>query len=120
MTYTTADLHLILKLTRKIYAERKADRAENVAMHAAEGHTPHYCIHGTNQWTDYDNICGWCEDGVTMLRMSRWAAEDVVDEFKDRLAHMTNAITLQPPGFDMTAYCEWVWEPVAPYIPTVA
>lgn len=23
---------------------------------------PH-CIHGTSRWTDYDNICGGCEDG---------------------------------------------------------
>jgi hypothetical protein len=26
----------------------------------------HYCEHGTNQWTDYDNICPGCENGLTM------------------------------------------------------
>jgi hypothetical protein len=31
-----------------------------------EGHRPHYCEHGKTQWVDYDNICGPCEDGVTM------------------------------------------------------
>lgn len=25
---------------------------------------PHYCVHGTNQWTDYDNICHYCEDSI--------------------------------------------------------
>lgn len=29
------------------------------------GYRAHYCEHGTNQWTDYDNICGPCEDGET-------------------------------------------------------
>jgi hypothetical protein len=26
------------------------------------------CIHGMSQWTDYDNICGGCEDGVSVHR----------------------------------------------------
>lgn len=30
------------------------------------GYRAHYCEHGTNQWVDYDNICGPCEDGRTM------------------------------------------------------
>lgn len=25
------------------------------------------CIHGSSLWTDYDNICGWCEDSSTIL-----------------------------------------------------
>lgn len=31
-----------------------------------EGYRPQTCEHGTNQWTDYDNICGPCEDGLSM------------------------------------------------------
>lgn len=31
-----------------------------------DGYRPHHCEHGTNQWTDYDNICGPCEDGRSM------------------------------------------------------
>lgn len=30
------------------------------------GYRPHYCEHGTNQHTDWDNICGPCEDGYSM------------------------------------------------------
>lgn len=33
---------------------------------AREGYRPRYCEHGTNQWVDYDPICGPCENGVTM------------------------------------------------------
>lgn len=30
------------------------------------GYRPHVCEHGMSLWTDYDNICGPCEDGRTM------------------------------------------------------
>ncbi len=32
----------------------------------SQGHTPRSCEHGTDRWVDYDNICGPCEDGITM------------------------------------------------------
>ena len=34
-------------------------------MDRRDGHTPHYCRHGMSRWTDYDNICGGCESGMT-------------------------------------------------------
>lgn len=30
---------------------------------ASQGYRPQHCFHGVNLWTDYDPICGWCEDG---------------------------------------------------------
>ena len=49
--------------------------------------TPHYCIHGTNRWTDYDNICGPCEDGYTDRELALdWAHRDVrqwIERFHD-------------------------------------
>lgn len=39
---------------------------EECAQSYRDGYRPHYCEHGMNQWTDYDNICGPCEDGRTM------------------------------------------------------
>lgn len=30
------------------------------------GYRAHYCEHGTNLWTDYDPICGYCEDGWSL------------------------------------------------------
>lgn len=38
------------------------------ALGAPNGYRPHYCEHGTDRWTDFDNICGGCEDGVSMGR----------------------------------------------------
>jgi hypothetical protein len=54
-------------------AQRRADYALECEADRRNGHRPHYCIHGTNQWTDYDNICGGCEDS---LSDAEWA--DVV------------------------------------------
>lgn len=44
---------------RNMYAEHDEYKRECYK----EGFRPQYCVHGTNQWTDYDNICGGCEDG---------------------------------------------------------
>lgn len=42
------------------------DYLEACESYRRDGFRPHYCEHGTNNWTDYDNICGGCEDGRTM------------------------------------------------------
>jgi hypothetical protein len=41
---------------------RRAEYERECAEYREQGYGPHYCIHGTNLWTDYDNICGGCED----------------------------------------------------------
>ena len=50
---------------RKLAAARQcfAEYAEACESEYRQGYRPSACIHGVSQWTDYDNICGWCEDG---------------------------------------------------------
>lgn len=50
---------------RNLAAARKrfADYKEECEAELKQGYRPSACIHGVSQWTDYDNICGWCEDG---------------------------------------------------------
>lgn len=48
-----------IKRFRKMFEEHDEARIE----YAKQGYRNHYCVHGTNLWTDYDNICGPCEDG---------------------------------------------------------
>ena len=36
-----------------------------------DGFRARYCYHGTNLWTDYDPICGYCEDGAYDPRYHR-------------------------------------------------
>lgn len=51
-------------------AERRDAWLDECAEDRRNGHRPHYCIHGTNQWVDYDNICGPCE---ASLSDAEWA-----------------------------------------------
>lgn len=44
---------------------------------------PH-CIHGTSLWTDYDNICGGCEESLTELQEARGYARERWLRFIDR------------------------------------
>lgn len=63
MTTITRD-HKVAVLTRRIKAcldKRVASYTAECEDDAANGYRPHYCYHGTNLWTDYDPICGWCE-----------------------------------------------------------
>lgn len=56
----------VLRYAMTLMAEAEAQYAEYVRdceADAERGHRTHYCEHGTNMWTDYDNICGGCEDG---------------------------------------------------------
>lgn len=59
----------MLRIAMALSARYEADYADYLAeceSYRARGQRPHYCEHGTNQWTDYDNICGGCEDGFSM------------------------------------------------------
>lgn len=58
-----------LKLAAKIDAQLVRgyeDYLEQCAYDRSQGHRPHYCEHGTSNWTEYDNICGWCEESISM------------------------------------------------------
>lgn len=52
-----------LREGRKIHADYDAEVAAWYADPDQRYRFPH-CIHGTSLWTDYDNICFGCEDGV--------------------------------------------------------
>lgn len=58
---------------------------EGCESFARQGYRPHYCEHGTNQWTDYDNICGGCEEGYSM-RDGVFRRREALAEAKAQLA----------------------------------
>lgn len=58
-------LVLAAAIARKLEAGYQ-DYLDECEQHRREGHRPQHCEHGSSQWTDYDNICGLCEDGWTM------------------------------------------------------
>lgn len=62
---TDAEKRIAIAKARHIFARQEKTLAEwkvDAAEAAADGYRPHYCVHGTNLWTDYDNICQGCED----------------------------------------------------------
>lgn len=69
-TLTASDLRtaLIIFKVRKAQTIRMFESAaEDAAQDRRDGHRAHYCVHGMNLWTDYDPICGPCEDGLTSV-----------------------------------------------------
>lgn len=107
---------LVLKMTRKFYAEYKEERAQEEREAAEQGFRPHYCIHGTNQWVDYDNICYGCEEGVTLLRMACERAFGRVTEAHRRTDIVITAMNdlMHVPGvtMDRQVMIDWALAPV--------
>lgn len=86
----TREKGYLLELAHRLLGEIQADldkaRAEyerDAAEDRANGHRPHYCIHGTDQWVDYDCACSLCEDSDRdlfatprlVLEMALWEAK---------------------------------------------
>jgi hypothetical protein len=67
------------------YLSHYADYLDECAEYLRKGYRPHYCEHGTNRWTDYDNICGYCEEGQTMADPQQRRAR-ALDDAKCRFA----------------------------------
>ena len=59
---------------------------------AREGFSPAYCEHGTYLWTDYDPICGYCEDGYTVYDEALWHAKRWEQEHHKLTELLLNAI----------------------------
>lgn len=56
-----------IKAAHEAYEAEVRDWYENgdgrPSSEGGRGYTFPHCIHGASRWTDYDNICGGCEDG---------------------------------------------------------
>lgn len=72
--------------------ERRRTYEEECRRDSAQGYRPHYCIHGMNLWTDYDPICGPCEDGYTDRELALAQAHTDVRSYMARL-NAVNAFT---------------------------
>jgi hypothetical protein len=110
----------ILKLAVKIFAfygkQWEAYDAE-CAEYAAQGYRPYTCFHGTQLWSDYDVICGACEDGLgwfdPMLyrQMAISEAKAAYADFEERLDIYTKASVKHAP-MDYGQMISWVSAPL--------
>lgn len=111
---------LVLNQIRKDFA----DYEEACNDYAKQGFRPHHCIHGTNQWTDYDNICGACEDGEgywhyeTCGRRALDIAKAAHAEMLER-CDMAVAMYLKGAPVDIGKMGDWINEPLTKlgYVP---
>lgn len=72
----------------KWYQGPDDDRPYN---YGGKGYTFPYCEHGTSRWTDYDNICGGCEDGYSIYQLALWSAQEKVAEYSKRIDWLVSA-----------------------------
>lgn len=106
---SVAEFMFCLNLARKFSREWAEQREQDERGWAERGYRAHYCIHGTNQWTDYDNICGGCEDGVTLRQMACEHAWSIVKETRERMAFTREATRMGAP-VDTNALWAWSME----------
>lgn len=66
----------------------KTGRTRN---YGGKGYGFPYCEHGSSLWTDYDNICGGCEDGHTVYQLAIWNAQEKVAEYRRRVEWVLTA-----------------------------
>lgn len=66
------------------YAASYAAYERDCESDRERGYRPHYCEHGISLWTEYDNICGGCEDGISMGDPAQ-RRERALNEAKERI-----------------------------------
>lgn len=67
------------------------DRAERQVNVGGKGYRFPYCIHGTDLTTDYDNICGGCEEGATAITLAIGSARERFLRFNKRWEWVSKA-----------------------------
>jgi hypothetical protein len=106
---------IVLKQARADWAEYR--EACDEAYRA--GYRPHYCRHGVNLWTDYDPMCGACEDGRGYWDYPT-ECQDALDTAKraiaecDRRQELTRPVTRDPklPGTIAADLLTWILAPM--------
>jgi len=111
------DFRMMIALAAlKRLRSRYAVYLEYCADMRREGYAPHYCFHGTNLWTDYDNICGPCEDGYSLHQLALFEARDVSARLVERRAIWKAAMFANAPETAVKALGSWTFEAAEEYL----
>jgi len=120
MATSKETLKIAVKIMKRIRRSWEMYEDE-CAEYAKQGYRPHYCFHGVDQWTDYDNICGWCEevgngwDYVQALKQALAEAEAAVEAKQKRVDLLITVQVQKMPVEDWGKLLEWAHEPLAKY-----
>lgn len=117
-----SDLDLVVRLYDDVLARIEARWAEyekECEEWAAQGFRPERCIHGTYLWTDYDPICGECEQALDKHEQAIMSALWSFADFQRRLVGAYAFMNLvadegdQPAGYSAGAIYQWAAKPIA-------
>lgn len=107
----------------RTFAEFEADRQRwyregdgRPVSEGGRGHRyPYACVHGASAWTDYDNICGPCEDGWGSFDANREAVEayhiavSQISEAHRRFNKVKHFVTSERSVPDALQSSLWAW-----------
>lgn len=65
------------------------------------------CIHGMSYWTDYDNICGPCEDSLTVYQEALYAGHRDAAAYLDRMSVVQYAVDQGVPSEIVADLTTW-------------
>lgn len=109
---------LAMRIERRLWNSHiEYEEAVNYWYTHGEGKTKRYtyptCEHGTSRWTDYDNICGPCEDGLFLsngIHRRRYALSEAKERIEkaDRLLITATDMTKERIAFDAKKFYQMV------------
>jgi hypothetical protein len=116
-----ATLKLALKIF-KSYAAQWAAYEADCEDYAKQGYRPSHCFHGVSLWTDYDPMCGPCEDGYGYFDPNayrRIAIDEAVRAFDRQQERIDMLVKLMGMGapIQIAELGKWATEPVQSYYP---
>lgn len=76
------------------------------------GYSYPYCPHGMSRWTDYDNICGGCEDSLSAIKRAQALARSALCEYERRFEVFRVASIARVPQDVRDSLLAWVFEAV--------
>lgn len=95
----------------------EAEYAEECESYRRQGFIPHYCQHGKDMWTDYDNICGPCEDGYGTYELALMLARADVAEMRKRTDWLAAMPKGNMPHKLFRSLLDWATEPIVTGLP---
>ena len=107
----------LLQLERAKYAAHDEERRDWYRSgDGRNGYRFPICIHGSSLITDYDNICGGCEDGYTYFEYERDARESIdraKRAYTEYLKRYDLVLSIMGMGYDKpTPLAKWADEAI--------